>query len=95
VHGITGYPEPNLQLTDDSTLIQPVNNGDAYMGLLSVLLQWHQQDPVDNIERTRNDVVFSFQGNRNPFVDHPEWVACLYQNNCPAGNDLIFAHGFE
>ena len=95
VHGITGYPEPNLQLTNDPNQIQQVNNGDAYMGLLSVLLQWHQQDPVDDIERTRNDVVFSFQGNRNPFVDHPEWVACLYQNNCPAGSDLIFANGFE
>ncbi len=95
VHGITGYPEPNLQLTDNPALIQPVNNGDAYMGLLSVLLQWHQQDPVDTIERTRNDVVFSFQGNRNPFVDHPEWVACIYQNNCPGGSDVIFANGFE
>ncbi len=95
VHGITGYPEPNLQLTDNPALIQPVNNGDAYMGLLSVLLQWHQQDPVDDIERTRNDVVYSFQDNRNPFVDHPEWVQCVYQNICPDGNDLIFSHGFE
>ena len=30
----------------------------------------------------RNDVVYSFQNNRNPFVDHPEWVECLYLNEC-------------
>ena len=29
-----------------------------------------------------NDVVFSFQGNRNPFIDHPEWVECLFNDEC-------------
>ena len=32
-------------------------------------------------ERYRNDVVFSFQDNRNPFIDHPEWV-CLFMDEC-------------
>ncbi|MFP5503467.1 MAG: endonuclease I family protein, partial [Candidatus Sericytochromatia bacterium] len=39
-----------------------------------VLKRWHQQDPVDAIEKARNEVVFKAQGNRNPFVDHPEFV---------------------
>ena len=83
-HSITGAAEPNLILTDNATLIT-ASNGNAsvaYMGLLSVLLQWHAADPVDDRERLRNEVVYTYQGNRNPFVDHPEWVACLFQNVC-------------
>lgn len=40
-----------------------------------VLYQWHLNDPVDAAERERNDGVETYQGNRNPFIDHPEWVA--------------------
>jgi endonuclease I len=41
---------------------------------LSILLKWNEADPVDNFERHRNDVVYSYQNNRNPFIDHPEYV---------------------
>jgi endonuclease I len=83
-HGVTGVAEPNLILTDNASLItQSTGNASvAYMGLLSVLLQWHAADPVDDRERLRNETIFNYQGNRNPFVDHPEWVACLFQNVC-------------
>ena len=55
------------------------------MGILTVLLQWHVEDPVNDVELNRNDVVFSFQNNRNPFIDHPEWVACLFLDECESG----------
>jgi hypothetical protein len=51
---------------------------------------------VDAKEMQRNEVIFSFQGNRNPFVDHPEWIACLYQDQCSAPvAEIIFQDGFE
>ena len=59
------------------------------MGMLSVLLQWHLEDPVDDFERQKNDTVYAFQGNRNPFVDHPEWVDCLFLGNCSSGGNAI------
>lgn len=86
-HGLSNVSEPDLILTDDRDLMERSNTGEneaiAYMGLRSVLLQWHEEDPVDDHERLRNDAVAAFQGNRNPFVDHPEWVSCLYKGLCP------------
>ncbi|MCH2101165.1 MAG: endonuclease [Planctomycetes bacterium] len=85
-HGKTGANEPDLILTDNQALIASSNTGKnesvAYMGYLTTLLQWHAQDPPDAKEIARNAVVQSFQGNRNPFIDHPEWIACLYSNDC-------------
>jgi len=50
-----------------------------YMGKLSVLLQWNQQDPVDEFEKKRNDIIYNkYQHNRNPFIDHPEWVNAIW-----------------
>ena len=83
-HGDTGASEPDLILTDALALIQttPGNASVAYMGDLSTLLQWHNQDPPDQGERARNDIVESYQGNRNPFIDHPEWVDCVFSEVC-------------
>ncbi len=89
-HGVTGISEPDLILTDDTGLMQSGNLDLAYMARLSVLLAWHHADPVDDRERGRNGVIYSYQGNRNPFIDHPDWVSCVFENDCG-----IFADGFE
>ena len=85
-HGVTGVSEPDLIITDDRSLIGSSSTGSnlsvAYMGLKSVLLQWHKEDPVDAFEQRHNDTVYMFQGNRNPFIDHPEYVACVFENIC-------------
>ena len=38
---------------------------------LTMLMRWSKQDPVDEVERARNNAVWSVQANRNPFVDYP------------------------
>ncbi len=57
-----------------------VSNGSApYHGRLSVLKQWNELDPPDAFEKRRNEVIYqSYQGNRNPFIDHPEWVEAIW-----------------
>jgi len=40
----------------------------------AILYQWHLDDPVDATELTRNQRVEVAQGNRNPYIDHPDWV---------------------
>ena len=63
----------------DLELNEKLNNGSTpYHGKLSVLLEWHESDPVDEFERNRNDVIQEWQGNRNPFIDHPEWVELIW-----------------
>lgn len=70
--GGDGFPdlEPN----------DKVDNGTApHIGKLSVLKQWSKQDPPDSFEKHRNQVIFDkYQHNRNPFVDHPEWVDAIW-----------------
>ncbi len=46
---------------------------------LAMLYNWHLEDPVDAKELKRNNLVYSQQNNRNPFIDHPEYVALVWQ----------------
>ncbi|MDW7696005.1 endonuclease [Flammeovirgaceae bacterium SG7u.111] len=54
------------------------HSGDPEIGVLFTMLQWHKQDPVSDEEKARNEGIYGYQGNRNPFVDHPEWVAEIW-----------------
>jgi endonuclease I len=70
--GGDGFPdlEPN----------NSVNNGSApAIGKLSVLKAWSAADPPDAFEQRRNEVIYTtYQHNRNPFIDHPEWVTSIW-----------------
>ncbi len=57
-----------------------VNSTPGYleMGLFDVLLEWHELDPVDAFERNRNDIIYSYQHNRNPYIDYPEFVEIIW-----------------
>ena len=48
------------------------------IGKISTLLKWHLEEPPTEEEIRRNEVVFGLQGNRNPFIDHPEYAAQIY-----------------
>lgn len=67
--GINGY-EWNFDALNQ--LILPSLSEDPQD--LSTLIAWHNADAPDNYEISRNDYIQSIQQNRNPFVDHPEWV---------------------
>lgn len=50
---------------------------------LDMIMTWHSDDPVSQKEIDRNNAVYAIQNNRNPFIDHPEYV------------DLIWGEGLE
>lgn len=64
-----------------SETILGVSDNSPLHGVLSTLLEWHRNDPVDAWEENRNDIIYySYQANRNPFIDFPELAEHLWGN---------------
>ena len=83
-----------VSATHSLTLVNGNPTSRYTMGDLQSLLKWNYQYGVDNFERARNQAIYadSFfnpsinktvgpQGNRNPFVDHPEYVWAVFGNS--------------
>ena len=69
--------EPDLQIID--YLPSNNNTSDPVHAKLSDLLLWHMQDPVDDWERNRNNIIYyDYQNNRNPFIDQPEFAELIW-----------------
>jgi len=63
---VNGFPEPT---------------GTGLLGDLDTLLDWHRNDPPDDFEMNRNNVVYTWQQNRNPFIDQPLLVEYIWGTN--------------
>ncbi|MBO6607041.1 MAG: endonuclease [Psychroserpens sp.] len=71
VSGWSSYPM--FDGSSDQAIAEP---------FLSLLIDWHLNDPVSQKEIDRNNNIFyNHQNNRNPFVDHPEWVVAIWSSN--------------
>lgn len=68
---------PDLILVDQLT-----SSGSPQFGKVCDLVQWHLADPVSSQEIARHDVIYSWQGNRNPFIDHPEYAVSIWGKEC-------------
>ncbi|MFD2550251.1 endonuclease [Bizionia sediminis] len=62
---VNGFPDGNV----------------GQFGDLQTLLEWHRNDPPDDFEMNRNNVVYTWQYNRNPFIDQPELIEYIWGNN--------------
>lgn len=63
----------NLSIVDGSGASKTI-------GKLSDLLKWNLEEPISETEMTRNEVVYDIQGNRNAFIDHPEYACKIWGN---------------
>jgi len=68
---VAGWPYDMFDGTSDKVFDQTFFN---------ILYQWHLQDPVSQREIDRNNAIFNEQNNRNPFIDHPEYVYEIWKN---------------
>lgn len=74
---VTRYQHRLLGWSDDYMVNLVLNGNDWPVfkpWLLEMLLEWHRHDPVSQKEIIRNDAIALYQGNRNPYIDHPELV---------------------
>ena len=72
--------EPDLELVDEVNTYDLNETGKGFHGKLSTLLEWHQTDAADSFELNRNNIIYSYQENRNPFIDHPEYVDKIWNS---------------
>ena len=68
---------PDLRL-----VARPTRAGEPLLGDVCALLLWNEADPVDSAEHRRNEWIAKRQGNRNPFVDRPEFARLVWGPEC-------------
>lgn len=73
---------PSSEMTDGAAILPWAR---------TLLLQWHQQDPVSQKEIDRNNAVFAIQLNRNPFIDRPEFASLLWDPSASTGEYISLA----
>ena len=71
---------PSFTLSDADSHSTSNSNKDNMMGNMNTLIKWHFNYLPNVYEKNRNDGAEYLQGNRNPFVDHPEYVARIWSN---------------
>ncbi|MEO1450698.1 MAG: endonuclease, partial [Bacteroidota bacterium] len=60
--------------------VYPTQGGQiSSVGNVQQLYQWHVLDPPSAYEIQRNNGIEQYQGNRNPYIDHPDWVADAWE----------------
>jgi serine protease len=68
----------SLRVLDTSTY----RTSQPAIGFLCTLYHWHHAYPVREWELIRHERAFQWQRNRNPFIDHPEWVGVIWGDRC-------------
>ncbi|MCF7833132.1 MAG: endonuclease [Candidatus Marinimicrobia bacterium] len=51
---------------------------------VEMLLEWHEMDTVSSKELNRNEAIYALQHNRNPFIDHPEYIYYIWTDSIPS-----------
>ncbi len=74
----TGMPD----LIAVNRLTTTAEDDEPLIGTLCTLYAWNTADPIDTFEQNRNNQVYKYQGNRNPFIDRPELVKEVYGAVC-------------
>ena len=61
------------------------NKSEILPWAMTMLLRWSDEDPVSDKEIARNNAIYGYQNNRNPFIDHPEYAHMIWDENWQGG----------
>lgn len=91
---VTRYEDNLTSFSQYQTASSPLDgskNRGLQLWYLNLMLKWSEQDPVSQKEIDRNNAAYKFQGNRNPYIDHPEWVQVVFGKSPLAVDDASFS----
>ena len=81
-YAVTKWPNAYSWTKGTSGSVMFSGNASTNHGLtkyaVDLMLKWNKLDPVDEWERGRNDRAYGVQKNRNPYIDHPEWITAIW-----------------
>jgi endonuclease I len=76
--------------TNNLTIVSGLSPATYQIGDLQSLLAWNYEDGVDNFERRKNDLIYdNYQHNRDPFIDHPEYVWAIFGTDLNGSGQIV------
>src|SRR3989339_163737 len=83
---VTRYENLVASWETNSTEVDAILDGTSFpsfeIWFLNMLVEWNAADPVSQKEIDRNEAVYVIQKNRNPFIDHPEYIDAIWVSGC-------------
>ncbi|TXI67394.1 MAG: T9SS type A sorting domain-containing protein [Flavobacterium sp.] len=82
------YNGANVTNCESKNMFDGSTNKAFSDAFILTLIKWHLDDPVSIKEIKRNNAIYAFQGNRNPFIDNPSYVCDIWTTQCNTVNTL-------
>ncbi len=85
---ITSTPQQIAATCEAKNMFDGTTNKVFSDNFILLLIKWHIEDPVSAKEIAQNNAIYLYQGNRNPYIDHPEYVCNIWTTQCATVNAL-------
>ena len=82
------YTAANSATCEAKNMFDGTTNKVFSDNFILLLIKWHIEDPVSAKEIAQNNAIYLYQGNRNPYIDHPEYVCNIWTTQCATVNAL-------
>lgn len=95
---VTAYEEKSLVQTEGANTMQNNTYPKLQPWAYELYMKWSREDPVDDMERKRNEAVYGIQDNRNPFIDFEgleQYIWGTYQNVAFSASNYVNPYGGE
>ncbi|WP_026705823.1 endonuclease [Flavobacterium soli] len=89
------YTAANVATTQVKSMFDGTNNKVFSDNFLLLLIKWHIEDPVSQKEIDQNNAIYDYQGNRNPYIDNPDYVCDIWTTQCATVEALLGTKQFD
>ncbi|MFY0482925.1 endonuclease [Flavobacterium sp. PLA-1-15] len=89
------YNAANSNTCQAKNMFDGSNNKVFSDDFILILIKWHKQDPVSASEIAKNNRIYTYQGNRNPYIDNPDYVCNIWSTQCATVEALLETTEFD